>query len=80
METMTCHRTPDPGLYDKLADADLLLDQSLTAMNQGAQLEAMEAVYAVSCLLEEIRAALQSPRTGDDESSLVRPVRHLKSV
>ena len=80
METVTCHLTPDPGLYDKLADADLLLDQSLKAMNRGARLDAMEAVYAASCLIEEIRAALQTPRTGDDEPSLLRPVRHLKSV
>jgi hypothetical protein len=80
METMTCHRTPHPGLYDKLADADLLLDQGLKAMNRGARLDAMEAVYNASCLIEEIRAALQSPRSGDDEPSPSRTVRHLKCV
>lgn len=42
----------------KLLDADSLLDQSLTAIQQGSRLEAMENVYTALCLIEDIRAAL----------------------
>jgi hypothetical protein len=42
----------------KLLDADSLLDQGLIAIQQGSKLEAMENVYTASCLIDDIRAAL----------------------
>lgn len=51
---MTC---PDK-VRDQLANADLLLDKSLQAIHLGQKLDAMEAVYSVSCLIEDIQAAL----------------------
>ncbi len=43
----------------KLVDADSLLDQGLIAIQQGSKLDAMENVYTASCLIEDVRAALE---------------------
>ena len=51
---MTCH----DKVRDQLANANLLLDKSLQAIHLGQKLDAMEAVYSVSCLLEDILDAL----------------------
>ncbi len=58
-------------IREKLLDADSLLDQGLTAIQQGSQLEAMENIYSALCLIEDIRAALDrtTPRV-EKRSSL----------
>lgn len=53
----------------KLMDADTLLDQGLIAIHRGASTEAMEDVYTASCLIADIRAALDASRAGADKPS-----------
>ena len=58
------------GAYENsLMDADALLDQGLIAIHQGASMDAMEDVYTASCLIADIRAALDAARPGVDKSS-----------
>jgi len=54
----------------KLLDADSLLDQGLIAIQHGSKLEAMENVYTASCLIEDIRAALDRSTPCVDKPSL----------
>ena len=58
MRTATITATHINDIRKKLIDADSLLDQGLIAIQQGSSLEAMENVYTASCLIEDIRAAL----------------------
>ena len=53
----------------KLMDADTLLEQGLIAIHRGASMEAMEDVYTASCLIADIRAALETSRAGADKPS-----------
>jgi hypothetical protein len=62
--TMTPARASRPRLDDiraKLSAADSMLDHGLKAIHSGSRLDAMETVYAASCLIEEIVAALENP-------------------
>ena len=56
-------------IQKKLLAADSLLDQGLIAIQQGSSLEAMENVYTASCLIEDIRAALDHRIYVDKPSS-----------
>jgi hypothetical protein len=66
---MTCStrlvpRATTPRLADireKLNTADSMLDHGLKAIHSGSRLDAMETVYAASCLIEEIMATLETP-------------------
>ena len=58
MRTATVTPTPMNDIRKKLLDADSMLDQGLIAIQQGSKLEAMENLYTASCLIEDIRAAL----------------------
>jgi hypothetical protein len=60
---------PMDEIRRKLTDADLLLDQGLNAIHRGASMEAMEDVYTASCLIADIRAALDEARRSADISS-----------
>jgi len=60
MRTVTAVQTPMKDIRRKLVDADSLLDQGLIAIQQGSKLDAMENVYTASCLIEDVRAALES--------------------
>lgn len=53
----------------KLMDADTLLDQGLIAIHRGASMEAMEDVYTASCLIADIRAALDTSRACAEKPS-----------
>ncbi len=68
----TAAQTPTPmvDIRKKLLDADSLLDQGLIAIQQGSKLEAMEIVYTASCLIEDIRAALDRRTPCVDKPSL----------
>ncbi len=68
---MTADARPNrmEDLRKKLMDADTLLDQGLIAIHRGASMEAMEDVYAASCLIADIRAALETSRAGADKPS-----------
>lgn len=55
-------------LQKKLLHADALLDQGLIDIQQGSRLEAMENVYAASCLIDDIRAALDRNACADKPS------------
>ena len=57
-------------IQKKLLVADSLLDHGLIAIQQGSSLEAMENVYTASCLIEDIRAALDHRTCVDKPSSL----------
>ncbi len=46
-------------IRQKLIVADSILDHGLKAIHSGRRLDAMEAVYTASCLIEEIVAALE---------------------
>ena len=46
-------------IRQKLSVADSMLDHGLKAIHSGSRLDAMETVYAASCLIEEIVAALE---------------------
>lgn len=48
------------GLKKALREADMLLDQSLKAMQLGQRLEAMEEIYAASCLIGELCERLEN--------------------
>ncbi|MEX0957660.1 MAG: hypothetical protein WDZ63_00080 [Burkholderiales bacterium] len=48
------------GLRRALREADMLLDQSLKAMQLGQRLEAMEEIYAASCLIGELYERLEN--------------------
>jgi hypothetical protein len=50
-------------IREKLSVADSMLDHGLKAIHSGSRMDAMETVYAASCLIEEIVAALESPST-----------------
>ena len=51
-----------PTLFSEhLASIDRLLEQGFMEINHGTRLDAMEAIYTASCLLEEIRSELQTP-------------------
>jgi hypothetical protein len=69
MRTTTATPTPMNDIRKKLIDADSLLDQGLIAIQQGSSLEAMENVYTASCLIEDIRAALDHRYCVDKPSS-----------
>lgn len=47
------------AIRTKLSTADSMLDHGLRAIHEGSRLDAMETVYAASCLIEEIVAALE---------------------
>jgi hypothetical protein len=47
------------AIRSQLSTADSMLDQGLRAIHRGSRLDAMETVYAASCLIEEIVAALE---------------------
>ncbi|HEX7813178.1 MAG TPA: hypothetical protein VF460_14830 [Burkholderiales bacterium] len=51
------------AIRDKLHAADSMLDHGLMAIHNGSRLDAMETVYAASCLIAEITAALEGPAT-----------------
>ena len=70
MRCATAKPTPMNDIQKKLLDADSLLDQGLIAIQQGSSLEAMENVYTASCLIEDIRAALDHRTCVDKPSSL----------
>lgn len=53
----------------KLMDADTLLEQGLIAIHRGASMEAMEDVYTASCLIADIRAALDTSHAGAENPS-----------
>ena len=64
LSTITAARAGKPRLDDiraKLSAADSMLDHGLKAIHNGSRLDAMETVYAASCLIEEIAAALENP-------------------
>ena len=69
MRTTSITATPIIDIRKKLIDADSLLDQGLIAIQQGSSLEAMENVYTASCLIEDIRAALDHRICVDKPSS-----------
>ena len=69
MRTASITATPINDIRKKLIDADSLLDQGLIAIQQGSSLEAMENVYTASCLIEDIRAALDHRIYVDKPSS-----------
>ena len=69
MRTASITATPINDIRKKLIDADSLLDQGLIAIQQGSSLEAMENVYTASCLIEDIRAALDHRICVDKPSS-----------
>lgn len=69
MRTATITAMPINDIQKKLIDADSLLDQGLIAIQQGSSLEAMENVYTASCLIEDIRAALDHRICVDKPSS-----------
>jgi hypothetical protein len=71
MRTATVPPTPMNDILRKLLDADSLLDQGLIAIQQGSKLEAMENVYTASCLIEDIRAALDRKTPCVDKPSLL---------
>ena len=48
------------AIRSQLSAADSMLDQGLRAIHAGSRLDAMETVYAASCLIEEIVASLES--------------------
>ena len=70
MRCATAQPTPMNDIQKKLLDADSVLDQGLIAIQQGSSLEAMENVYTASCLIEDIRAALDHRTCVDKPSSL----------
>jgi len=47
-------------LRSRLSAADSMLDQGLKSIHAGHRLDAMETVYAVSCLIEEMVSCLDS--------------------
>ena len=55
-------RTTLDALCDQLSIADSMLDQGLKAIHQGSRLDAMESIYAASCLIGEIAATLEPAR------------------
>ena len=69
MRTASITAMPINDIRKKLIDADSLLDQGLIAIQQGSSLEAMENVYTASCLIEDIRAALDHRNCVDKPSS-----------
>lgn len=48
------------SLFTQIAHLERLLEQSLLAMNNGIRLDAMEAIYTASCLIEEIRSTQEA--------------------
>lgn len=48
-------------IREKLSVADSMLDHGLKAIHSGSRMDAMETVYAASCLIEEIVTALENP-------------------
>jgi len=49
------------AIREKLTAADSMLDHGLKAIHGGSRLDAMETVYAASCLIEEIMETLENP-------------------
>jgi hypothetical protein len=56
-------------LRRKLIDADAMLDHGLRAIHHGSPLDAMENVYAASCLIEEITRALDGTAAVETRTS-----------
>ncbi len=61
LNTQDAERTQPETVADRVREAESLLAQGLIAINQGLRLEAMEDLYAASCVLEHVRAALETP-------------------
>ena len=57
-------------IREKLNTADSMLDHGLKAIHNGSQLDAMETVYAASCLIEEIMATLENPAAAVETRTL----------
>ncbi len=71
--TITAARAGKARLDDiraKLSAADSMLDHGLKAIHSGSRLDAMETVYAASCLIEEIVAALEVPAAAVETRTL----------
>jgi hypothetical protein len=56
-------------LRRKLIAADAMLDHGLKAIHHGSPLDAMENVYAASCLIEEIAHALDGTAAVETRTS-----------
>lgn len=59
----------------QLSAADSMLDHGLMAINRGCRLDAMENVYAASCMIEEIMAVLETGQTVETRTAC-RDFRH----